>query len=223
MVYDWQVLPSPRPALIWLGADAVCVALLALEALALLAIWRWPARPWRLGMAALVASWAGIALTLWVYRGYRDIARLAGYCSSPPDCASSAQAITDTVTWVGALSAALVVVALGLLVAATMLSARETGADGGWAGRMAILAVEYLITSLGVGFTAEGVFDWITFAPLMDPQRAGDGLGLLPLYGAISATTGGAIVTMLAGYMLLAMVMAGSALPWRRPRAQAQM
>ena len=174
-------------------------------------------------MAALVASWAGIALTLWVYRGYRDIARLADSCSSPPDCASNAQAIADTVTWVGWISAALVVVALGLLVAATIASALETGADGGWRERMGVLAMEYFITSIGVFLTAQGAFDWAASAYLAVSNNAGDGLGLLPLEFAILTTIGGAIMTMLAGFMLLSMVMSGAAFPWRRRRAQAQM
>lgn len=223
MVYDWQVLPSPRPALLWLGADAVCVALLALQAVALLALWRWPARPWRLGMATLIASWVGMVLTQRVYHGYRFIAPFADHCSTPLDCASSAQTISDTVTWVGALSAALAAVTLGLLVAAMILSALETGAAAGWKGRIAVLAVEYLFTSLGVYLTAQGAFDWAATAYLAVGNNAGDGLGLIPLMNAIVTTIGGAALTLIAGFMLLSLVMPGPVFLWRLRRAQAQM
>jgi hypothetical protein len=224
---SWQVLPSPRPLLLWLGADAICVALLALLALALLALWRRPARLWRLGMAALVASWAGIALTLRVFRAYSEIKNLGWVCTTPYNCAIESQTISNTVVWGGVLSAALIALTLAALVAAVILSGLERGRQRGeagaesagaigWMGRLAGLATLDLFTSLGVLLTAQGVFDWITYAPLLDPRRSGDGLGQLPLLVAISTTGGGAIVTLLTGFILLSWVMPGPVFLWRR-------
>src|SRR5579859_1034662 len=153
MSNSWQILPSPRPLLIWLGADAVCVALLTLLALALLAMWRSPARPWRLGLASLVAGWLGVILTSRIYNAYRYIARLADSCAVPNNCSiNDVQTITQTVTMFVAFSVVMAIVTLALLFAATIFSALERGrqteslgvdavGDDGWKERMARLAL----------------------------------------------------------------------------------
>ncbi len=209
---SWQVLPSPRPLLLWFGADAVCVALLTALALALLAFWRRSSRPWWLGMASLIASWLGIIATVRVYRAYHEITPFARYCSSPYDCAVSSQTILDAVAWVGLLSSALVAVTLAALLTATGLWALEwgrqasarAGADGasGWKARLAALVLAGPFTSLGVFITAQGAFDWSATAYLAYDNNAGDGIGLIPLINAIFTTIVGAGL-LIAGLILL--------------------
>lgn len=209
---SWQVLPSPRPLLLWFVADTVCVALLTLLALALLAFWRRPARPWLLGIATLVVSWLGIVATVRVYRAYREITPFARYCSSPYDCAVTTQIISDAVTWVGALSAALAVVTLVTLLAAIILWALEwrrqpaalveMGGASGWKQRLRELALALPFTNLGVLITAQGAFEWAATAYLAYDNNAGDAIGLIPLEYAIVTTIGGAAI-LIAGLVLL--------------------
>jgi hypothetical protein len=107
------------------------------------------------------------------------------------------------------------VVTLVALVAGVILSAREPRREPGdasdlaRAGRWLALVFADLVASVGALFLAVGVFDWIAFAPLVDPARAGDGLGLIPLTQAIVTTTGG-VVTF--GFGLALVLMSSGAL-----------
>jgi hypothetical protein len=205
----WWILPSPRPLLIWLGADALSALALAGLALTLLALWRRPARPWRLGVAALSASWLGLAATLRVLRAYNDVKIFNG-CASPDDCALTARTISDTVLWVSVVSVALVAVTLAALLAATILSALEgrRGEPGAWLGedwrlRLGEPAFADFFASGGALLLTQGVCDWIQSAPLADPVRAGDGLGQIPLIQAFMTTTAGAVIFTLGALVTL--------------------
>ena len=197
----WWILPSPRPLLIWLGADALCALALVGLALTLLALWRRPARPWRLGVAALVASWLALALTLRVLRAYNDV-KVFNRCAGPDDCAQTAQTISTAVLWVSVASVALVALTLAALLAATILSALEerrggTGAGlaaGDWLLRLMELAFADLFASGGALLLAQGILDLIAFAPLADPVRAGDSIGQIPLIQAFMTASAGAVL-----------------------------
>lgn len=205
----WWILPSPRPLLIWLGADALCALALAGLALTLLALWRRPARPWLLGVAALVASWLALAATLLALRAYNEV-KIFTSCAGPDDCAQISQIISDTVLWVSVMSVALVAVTLAALLAATILSALEgrrgepgAGLGGDWGLRLMELTFADLFASGGALLLTQGICDWIQFAPLADPARAGDGLGQIPLIQAFMTTTAGAVLFTLGALVTL--------------------
>lgn len=212
MVYAWQILPSPRPLLFWLGADAVCAAALTLLALAQLALWRRPAPPWRLGIAALAGGWVALAADLRVYRAYNDLKNFQS-CGSPDDCATITRMISSATLWAGVTGFALVAGSLVAVVGAIALSQRAHGSDDAAVdqpGRWLALIVADLPASVGALTLTQGIFDWIEFAPLADPLRAGDAIGQIPLIGAIITTIAGAA---LFGFGLALVLRSAGALP----------
>lgn len=209
-----DVPPSPRPLLIWLGMDAVSAALLALVSLALLAAWRRPSGPWRLGVAALALSWLGGAATLLVYLTYRADASLADGC---PEIASCVQTIMDAQVWVGVMSVALIAAALAVLVAALVSTSARGGVSSGpdgapdaqyrslWLSRWMALALGEAVAGLGALTLTRGVYDAIQFSYLLEPGRAGDGIGLIPAINAYGEALIGAVLLGVGLVMLVRM------------------
>jgi hypothetical protein len=123
-------------------------------------------------------------------------------CGTPDDCANTAQMIAGAVTWAGVAGGALAVVTLAALLAATILPAlaarrmseaeRMAQVTDDWPVRIWGLAVSDLLATCGALLLAQGILDWIEFAPLADPARSGDGLGLIPLFNAVFVTFAGA-------------------------------
>lgn len=223
MINPWQILPSPRPLLIWLGVDTLGALALALLALGLLALWRRPARVWRLGMAALVASWLAGMAALWVLRAYNEVKHFTT-CGTPDDCANTTQMIAGAVTGAGVAGSALAVATLVALLAATILPALEARRIAevermaqmvaeDWLARIRGLAVGDLLATCGALLLAQGILDWIEFAPLADPARSGDGIGEIPLLNGIVFTFAGAA---LFGFGLVMLLRLTGALTLRR-------
>ena len=217
------ILPSPRPLLIWLGADAFCALALTLLALALLALWRRPSRPWRLGMAATVASWLAIGATIWTLLAYNAVKVFNG-CANSDDCAQATQSITNAVLSATVMGVALVAVTLAALLGGVIFSARASresqaswgGADGvhemDGTGRGLALVFADLVASVGALMLALGIIDWIGLAPLVIAGHATDAIGLIPLTEAVVTTIGGAVIF---GFGLVMLLMASGALNTR--------
>lgn len=63
MVRAPTIAPSARPLPLCLAGSAMCALPLTVGGVTLLAIWRRPSRPWRLGLAMLGAGMVGVVVT----------------------------------------------------------------------------------------------------------------------------------------------------------------
>ena len=207
--------PSPRPLLLWLAVAAVCAAMLTLEGLTLLTLWRRPSRPWRLGLAALMVGALGIALAGRILATYHQLAFI-GVCYSA-GCVEWFPVLTNAITVSLALGGLLAVLTGASVVAALALSAVDSANrrllssldTSSLGGRVAALSFFTLVADAGMYWTVDGIANWIQFAYLANLQAAGDGIGQIPFIFAIMETIGGVVVLGICASLLRASLQRG--------------
>ncbi len=212
--------PSPRPLLLfWLAVAAVCAAVLTLEAVTLLTLWRPLSRPWRLGLAALTLGAFGIALAGRILAAYHDLAFI-GVCYSA-GCVEWFPMLKIAVAGAFALGGLLAVLTGASVIAALALSAVDGAArqpsgsptTSGAVGRFAVLSLFTLVADVGMYWTVEGIAHWLQFASLANPQAAGDAIGQIPFLFAVMETIGGVVVLGMGAYLLWAYLRRGDPQP----------
>lgn len=191
--------PSSRPLLLWLAVAAMCAVLLSLEGVTLLTLWRRPSRPWRLGLATLAGGALAGGLAGRILEAYHQLSHISACYSR--GCEGFFPLVTQAVTVALILGSLLAAFTIVSVVAALILSAWEgasrQGASGSQrlnSGQVITLLMFTLIIDTGAYLTIEGVAGWMQTAYLLNPQAAGDALGLIPFYNAVFETIGGAVV-----------------------------
>lgn len=198
--------PSPRPLLLWLAASAVCAAILTLEGMTLLTLWRWPSRLARLGLASLIIGALGWLLTGRILTAYQNLAGI-GVCYVQ-GCVGFFPLVTHAVAVSLILGCLLIALTVASILAALVWSAVD-GAQRQVAptvidaiGRFIKLAFLTFVLDVGVYWILEGAYGWIGGAFFTNPQSIGDGLGLIPLYTAAFEAIGGALALSFGAWLL---------------------
>ena len=190
------VFDALRPFHLWAQIAAVCA--LVLGAAAYIVLVR--SRRWRPGMGILALCLLVVAF------GERsrsaaagDLRSIAAYCAIPQrdpySCAMWTPQLTHAqliVTVLGVLM--LLATLLAIIVVATLAARRTESRRRFILGRDVGLALGIAVSVLGAYLTGDGIAAWLQYAYLSDITRAGDGLGQIPLIGAIVGTVLGVLV-----------------------------
>jgi len=199
--------PSARPLLLWLAATAICAVILTLEGMTFITLWRRPSRPWRLGLATLALGALAAALAGRILGAYHDLANIS-VCYTD-GCQQWFPWVTNAVAVSAVLGGLLIAVTCASVVAAIALSATESASRSAplrgawnWIDRLFNLTLFVLIADAGMHWAVDGAVAWAQFAYLLNPEAAGDGLGVLPFEFAVVETIIGVIALVLGACLL---------------------
>ena len=211
------VFDALRPFHLWAQIAVVCA--LVLGAAAYIVLVR--SHRWRLGMGILALCLLVVAFGERSRSAAGDLRSIAAYCAIPQhdtySCAMWTPQLTHAqliVTVLGVLM--LLATVLAVIVVVTLVARRTESGRHFILGRDIGLALGMAVSALGAYLTGDGIAAWLQYAYLSDITRAGDGLGQIPLIGAIFGTVLGVAVLIVG----LAVVV-GCSLPRRERPANA--